>query len=713
MAHKFKGGVRVEGSVELPNIDSSRALEINGSGEIQSSTVTSTELGHLSGVTSAVQTQLDGKSATGHTHVAADITDFDTEVSNNTDVAANTAARHDAVTVVDSSEIDFTLVGQQITASIVASSIDESKLDASVNASLDLADSASQPGHTHTASEITDFDAAVTGNSEVLANSAARHDAVTLNADDATQQTLNLFGQEIQVNLATSSTDGAMSAEDKTKLDGIEANATADQSAAEVPFAATGDLEATNVQDALAELDSEKLALAGGTMSGAIAMATNKITGLGDPTAAQDAATKAYVDAVAEGLKPKEAVRVATTAAGTLASSFEDGDTVDGVVLATGDRILIKDQVDASENGIYVVAASGAPTRATDFDSLTPIDEVNGAYTAVQEGTENAGKLYVQTGTVSTIDTDDIDFVFFNSTTGLVGGDGIDISGNTVSVDHDGEGLTFVSNQLALELDGSTLSKSASGIKVADASLTDAQINASADIVFSKMEALTGDRAVITDGSGVVTQSTVTATELGYVSGVTSSIQTQLDAKADESIEIQTAADSGLAGGGDLTANRSLSVDITNTTELAQAADDADEILIWDDSAGALRKITKANLVGSVDASAGDIEETSFSIANNQSSAANVTGFAFANAEVRSFKAHVSIEVDATADLYEVYEIMGIQKGASWEMSQVSTGDDSLVLFTITSAGQVQYTSADYAGFSSGAIKFRAITTSV
>jgi len=65
-------------------------------------------------------------------------------VSSNSDVSANTSARHDAVTVTDSSEIDFTLTGQDITASIIAGSIDESKLDASVNASLDLADSAVQ-----------------------------------------------------------------------------------------------------------------------------------------------------------------------------------------------------------------------------------------------------------------------------------------------------------------------------------------------------------------------------------------------------------------------------------------------------------------------------------------------------------------------------------------------------------------------------------------
>ena len=75
------------------------------------------------------------------------------------------------------------------------------------------------------------------------------------------------------------------------------------------------------------------------------------------------------VAAVAASVSWKAAVRVATTVAGTLASSFENGATIDGVVLATGDRILIKNQADAAENGIYTVNASGAPTRATDADS--------------------------------------------------------------------------------------------------------------------------------------------------------------------------------------------------------------------------------------------------------------------------------------------------------------------------------------------------------
>ena len=90
----------------------------------------------------------DVKNRANHTgtQTASTISDFDTEVSNNTDVSANTSARHNAVTVLDSSEVDFTLTGQQITASLKAGSIDETKLDTSTNSSLDLADSSVQPG---------------------------------------------------------------------------------------------------------------------------------------------------------------------------------------------------------------------------------------------------------------------------------------------------------------------------------------------------------------------------------------------------------------------------------------------------------------------------------------------------------------------------------------------------------------------------------------
>lgn len=112
-------------------------------------------------------------------------------------------------------------------------------------------------------------------------------------------------------------------------------------------------------------------------------------------------------------------------------------------------------------------------------------------------------------------------------------------------------------------------------------------------------------------------------------------------------------------------------------------------------------------------ASAGDISETSFAPANNQAVAADVTGLAFANGTVRSFSALVSVFIDATTDLYETFELKGVQKGASWDLAVVSVGDDSQIVFSITAAGQIQYTSADITGFSSATMKFRAITTSV
>lgn len=113
----------------------------------------------------------------------------------------------------------------------------------------------------------------------------------------------------------------------------------------------------------------------------------------------------------------KEPVRVATTANGVLATAFENGDTIDGVVLATGDRILLKDQTAGAENGIYIVAATGAPTRAADFDAS---GEVVGTLVAVVAGTVAAGSVYRVTNLVApTIGTTAILFTKFGS--GVVG----------------------------------------------------------------------------------------------------------------------------------------------------------------------------------------------------------------------------------------------------------------------------------------------------
>lgn len=325
-----------------------------------------------------------------------------------------------------------------------------------------------------------------------------------------------------------------------------------------------GNLAATDVQSALNELqsdvDTRALDSAVIKKDGSVAftaaqsMGGFKLTSLAAGTAASDAVNKGQFDAALEGLKPKAAVRVATTANITIATALNAGDVIDGVTLANGDRVLVKDQTAAEANGIYVVSAT--PTRSTDFDSLSPIDEVNGSLVAVQEGTANAGKVFVQSGVVAVLDTDPINFVFFNSSASLVGGDGITVSGSNVSIDHDGEGLQFVTGQLALELDGTTLSKSAAGLKVN--SITSAEVSDfneavqdavgnifsnTSTIEFTYDDASDEITAIvpangITDNeiaSGVdatkIADGSVTNTEFQYINSLTSNAQTQLDNK--------------------------------------------------------------------------------------------------------------------------------------------------------------------------------------
>ena len=107
--------------------------------------------------------------------------------------------------------------------------------------------------------------------------------------------------------------------------------------------------------------------------------------------------------------------------------------------------------------------------------------------------------------------------------------------------------------------------------------------------------------------------------------------------------------------------------------------------------------------------SAGDILETSFTVVNNITTLTDITGFAFANGSVRSFEAQVSIDRGGDS-LYEKFDIEGIQKAGSWEISVESVGDDSGVEFDIDATGQVQYTTSNLT--SGGTLKFRSITTS-
>ena len=103
---------------------------------------------------------------------------------------------------------------------------------------------------------------------------------------------------------------------------------------------------------------------------------------------------QALLDAAIAGLDQKASVRVATTAPIAIATDLENGDTIDGVTLVTGDRVLVKDQASALENGIYVVPVSGAASRSTDADAWT---ELVAAFVVVEIGTANADTFWLST----------------------------------------------------------------------------------------------------------------------------------------------------------------------------------------------------------------------------------------------------------------------------------------------------------------------------
>jgi hypothetical protein len=226
-----------------------------------------------------------------------------------------------------------------------------------------------------------------------------------------------------------------------------------------------------------------------------------KLTNLAAPVSANDAARKVDVDAAANGLDIKNSVRAATTATGTLATAYENGDVIDGVTLATGDRILIKNQATGSENGIYTVNTSGAPTRATDADSSAEVTA--GMFVFVEEGTTNADTGWVMTnnGTI-TLNTTALTFTQFSGAGSFT----------------DGAGLLRTGNTLDVNVDGSTIEISTDALQVKDAGITYAKIQntSAASVLIGRGSASAGTPQEITVGTGLtMTGTTLSASSSG------------------------------------------------------------------------------------------------------------------------------------------------------------------------------------------------------
>jgi hypothetical protein len=136
-----------------------------------------------------------------------------------------------------------------------------------------------------------------------------------------------------------------------------------------------------------------------------VSISGGSVTGLGDPSATSDAATKNYVDQAVAGLRTRIIAEAATTANVDLTADLQNGDTIDGVTLVTGDRVLVKDQTTASQNGLYIVVASGTASRDPEHDTIA---ELSGGMVVVNQGTSNDNKIFLCTtdsdGTIGSTD---------------------------------------------------------------------------------------------------------------------------------------------------------------------------------------------------------------------------------------------------------------------------------------------------------------------
>jgi hypothetical protein len=172
-------------------------------------------------------------------------------------------------------------------------------------------------------------------------------------------------------------------------------------------------------------------------------MNAKKITNMADPSAASDATTKQYVDNLSAGLSWKDAARVATTGNITQTNT----QTIDGVAVIVGDRVLCKNQSTASQNGIWIVAA-GAWTRATDADSST---ELESAAVFISEGSTLADTAWVMTTNLPiTVGSTSLTWVQFGAPAAYIGGAGLTLTGNTFDVGA-GTGITVATDSVAVD----------------------------------------------------------------------------------------------------------------------------------------------------------------------------------------------------------------------------------------------------------------------
>lgn len=394
---KYNGAAWVNDSLSLADVTdvTASAAEVN---ILDGATVSTTELNYVDGVTSPIQDQLDGKQAAdaGLTALAVFNTNgIIVQTADNTYAGRTLQAPAEGVTITNAN-------GVAGNPTIVLAN------------DLGAVEALSGTGYAIRTGADTWTTREITGQAGRIAITNG-----------------NGVGSNTDVDLATVANSGA---------------GTFQKLSTDVYGRVTG-TQAVTSSDITSLVDSAYVNVGGDTMSGTLTFSSGTVTGLPAPSGDTDAVNKAYVDSFATGLSWKNAVRVATP---TKITTFEGvGALIDGITLAAGDRILVKNQTVPAENGIWIVNA-GQWTRATDMNSP---GEFDGSAVFVKEGIENADTGWVQTAPVTVVGSpafgepdgngdypvpsvpgSAVNWSQFSGASTYTWGVGLSSSGNTVSV---------------------------------------------------------------------------------------------------------------------------------------------------------------------------------------------------------------------------------------------------------------------------------------
>jgi hypothetical protein len=320
--------------------------------KIADGTISNTEFQYLNGVSSAIQTQLDAKQAT----ITGSASTIDTESLTANRAVISNGSQKIAVSDVTSTELGY----------------------------LDGVTSAVQ-------TQIDSKQATITGGASTIASS-------DLTASRALQS--NGSGK-VEVSDVTTTELGYLDGVSSAIQTQLDAKQTSDAQLTDIAGLTPTDSnfivgDGSNFVTESGATARTSLGVGSIATQAAnnVSISGGAVTGLGSPSSNSDAATKSYVDQAVAGLRTRTIAECATTANVNLTNGLEAGDTIDGVTLVAGDRVLVKDQSTASENGLYLAVSSGAASRDPEHDSIA---ELSGGMVVVNQGSTNDNKIFLCT----------------------------------------------------------------------------------------------------------------------------------------------------------------------------------------------------------------------------------------------------------------------------------------------------------------------------